>query len=439
MRSKKIIKTLAASLLLAPTVSSLSSCFFTYDLVVFNWGEYIDIDALYAFEDTYNVRVKYLTFDSNETMIKKLEGGTRYDVIFPSDYAVEEMAAKDLIEPLSSYDFTYYKEENLVPILKNALDKLKNEGTCTTVNGEYVSCTREDFAADQALTDHKFTAFKEGFDMLKYAVPYTFGQIGILYNKDKISKEEIERDGYDALMRLQNDDGSSRQVVLYDSSKDIVSMAMLATGHDFQYESQKAMDDAESWLTDLFEKKGDNIAIKADEILDDIPNGYYDIAFTFSGDAIYCINATLDDDGNSNWDFYVPEAKGENNNVRTNIYADTMVVMKNSPAKDLAFKFVDFMSSHDVTYLNTVYIGYTATRNDVYEEISNTPEETPCTHHDIDELAEHENHIPGMYNNVPAYRLFAEPEGQLDKFYRYDPEYKQKVEDLYLDIISSIA
>lgn len=435
MRSSKIIKTLAASLLLGPTVSSISSCS-SYDLVVFNWGEYIDLDALYAFEDTYGVKVKYLTFDSNETMIKKLEGGTRYDVIFPSDYAVEEMVAKDLIEPLSSYDFQYYKEENLVPILKNALDKLKNEGTCTTVDGQYVSWTREQFEQD---TDNKYSEFKEGFDMLEYAVPYTFGQIGILYNKDKISKEEIERDGYDALKAEKNADGSDRQVVLYDSSKDIVSMAMLATGHDFQYESQKAMDDARAWLTDLFQKKNDNLAIKADEILDDIPNGYYDIAFTFSGDAIYCINATLDENGQSNWDFYVPEAKGENNNVRTNIYADTMVVMKNSPAKDLAFKFIDFMSSHDASYLNTVYIGYTSTRNDVYEEISNTPESTPCDHHDIDALADSENHITGLYNNVPAYRLFAEPEGQVDKFYRYDPEYKLKVEELYLDIISIIS
>ena len=79
-------------------VPSLSSCG-SADLTLFNWGEYISMDALHRFEKEYGVKVKLRTYDSNELMLNKLEN-SNYDVIIPSDYAVEEMAVKDLIQPI---------------------------------------------------------------------------------------------------------------------------------------------------------------------------------------------------------------------------------------------------------------------------------------------------------------------------------------------------
>ena len=123
---KKIKKMLLLGCLLTSFVQSATSCS-SYDLVVFNWGEYIDNNVIYAFEDKYGVSVKYLTFDSNESMMQKLSGGARYDVVFPSDYAVEEMASKDLIEELDYSKFEYYKgEKDLVDLLKDSI-KLSNQ------------------------------------------------------------------------------------------------------------------------------------------------------------------------------------------------------------------------------------------------------------------------------------------------------------------------
>ena len=138
-------------------VPSLSSCG-SADLTLFNWGEYISMDALHRFEKEYGVKVKLRTFDSNELMLNKLEN-SNYDVIIPSDYAVEEMAVKDLIQPIDWNLIDFDPKTEMVPALYDALQELaKDHGT------------------------------EKGFDMLKYSVPYTWGELGILYRTDKISK-----------------------------------------------------------------------------------------------------------------------------------------------------------------------------------------------------------------------------------------------------------
>ena len=60
---------------------------------VYNWGQYISegddgcIDVIAEFEKRYpNIKVNYVTFDSNETMYTKMAGGgITVDVIIPSD------------------------------------------------------------------------------------------------------------------------------------------------------------------------------------------------------------------------------------------------------------------------------------------------------------------------------------------------------------------
>ncbi|MEG2245138.1 MAG: ABC transporter permease subunit, partial [Erysipelotrichaceae bacterium] len=56
------------------------------ELKVYNWGEYIDPAVNTAFEKQFGVKVVYDTFDSNELMYTKLQGGESFDVLIPSDY-----------------------------------------------------------------------------------------------------------------------------------------------------------------------------------------------------------------------------------------------------------------------------------------------------------------------------------------------------------------
>lgn len=71
-------------------------------LNVLNWTSYIPDDVIFDFEDEFGVRVNYSTYSSNEELLAKItssQTGT-YDVAFPSDYMVDLLISKQILEPL---------------------------------------------------------------------------------------------------------------------------------------------------------------------------------------------------------------------------------------------------------------------------------------------------------------------------------------------------
>ncbi|SKA72915.1 spermidine/putrescine transport system permease protein [Clostridium sp. USBA 49] len=90
----------------------------TQVLNVFNWSEYLPQSVIDKFEQTYNIKVNYSTFSSNEEMLAKImAGGSQYDLAVASDYMVEIMKKQNLLEELN--------KENL-PNLKNMGEQFMN-------------------------------------------------------------------------------------------------------------------------------------------------------------------------------------------------------------------------------------------------------------------------------------------------------------------------
>lgn len=369
MKSKKII--LLAALLGGIALPSLTSCG-TSDLVFFNWGEYIDTDLIEQFEEEEGVNVKMLTFDTNETMVEKLESST-YDVVVPSDYAIEELVSKEQLIELDQSKFTNYSEDKLVPSLKDSLDNLA-EGD-------------------------------DGFDLLKYAVPYTWGEVGLIYDSSVISEEEIQQQGWEALRTAKNEDGSDRKVCIYDAARDAYSIALAASGHNFVNPTEEQLSDATDWLLTMTDNLGDNISFKTDEILDEMPDHKYDICLDYSGDAIYSIMNELDPV--SPLKFYIPDAV-EGSDTRTNIYSDALCITKDCQNVDLAYKFIDFLCTTEAATANTEWIGYTTPLNEVYENVTSEG---------------------GYYEDVAD--VYKVNSTEKDHFYRYDSELKSTINDLW--------
>ncbi len=68
-------------------------------LHIYNWGNYTNPELLKKFEETYNVTVTLDGYDSNETMLAKVEaGGHGYDIVVPGDYMVAIMIEKGMLE-----------------------------------------------------------------------------------------------------------------------------------------------------------------------------------------------------------------------------------------------------------------------------------------------------------------------------------------------------
>ena len=69
-------------------------------LNVLNWSSYIPDSVIRDFEDETGIIVNYGTYSSNEECLAKVQSAKEgtYDLIFPSDYMIELMIKRDLIQ-----------------------------------------------------------------------------------------------------------------------------------------------------------------------------------------------------------------------------------------------------------------------------------------------------------------------------------------------------
>ncbi len=73
---------------------------------LYNWTDYIDPELLDKFEAETGIEVILDTFDSNETLLAKLQSGaTGYDIIMPSDYMVEQMIGLGMLQEVDVASF----------------------------------------------------------------------------------------------------------------------------------------------------------------------------------------------------------------------------------------------------------------------------------------------------------------------------------------------
>ena len=76
------------------------------ELNLYNWTDYISPDLLKRFETETGIKVNLDTYDSNETLLAKLQaGGANYDVILPSDYMVKQMIDLGLLQQVAPSTF----------------------------------------------------------------------------------------------------------------------------------------------------------------------------------------------------------------------------------------------------------------------------------------------------------------------------------------------
>ena len=261
---------------------------------VYNWGDYIDMDVIDIFEAETGIKVIYETFETNEDMYAKIAmGGSSYDVIFPSDYMVERMIQEQLLQPVNW---------NNVPNVKNIDPRFMNE-----------SYDPES----------------------KYAVPYTWGTMGVLYNTEMVMEEP---DSWDVLL----DETYKMDMFMLNAPRDTMAIALVMCGHDLNSTDPADLADAKQLLID---QKPLVLAYVVDEVKDKMIAGEATVALVWSGDATYCMSES--DELN-----YVVPKEG------SNIFYDSMCIPHNARNVSGAEKFIDFMCRADIAAMNYEYVGY---------------------------------------------------------------------------------
>jgi spermidine/putrescine transport system substrate-binding protein len=263
-------------------------------LQVYNWGDYIDERVIDMFEEKYDIKVIYDTFDTNESMYVKLKGGgSNYDVAFPSDYMVERLIKEDLIEEI---DF------NNIP------------------NYKYI--------------DQRFKGLAYDADN-KYSVPYMWGTLGIIYNK-KMVDEPIDS------WKVLWDKKYAKKIFMLDSSRDSIGVALKMLGYSLNSRDKNELEKAKEAL---IEQKPLVLSYAGDEVKGNTIAEQAALALVWSGDAVYMKRE------NSNLEYAIPKEG-------SNLWFDAMVIPKGSKHKKEAELFINFMCETEIAYINTDYIGY---------------------------------------------------------------------------------
>lgn len=278
-------------------------------LKVYNWGEYMDPEVNAAFEKEFGVKVIYDTFDSNELMYTKLQGGESYDVLFPSDYMIERLIQEDKLQPLDKGVIT-----NL-PVLADGVKKLQYDPKNT------------------------------------YSVPYFWGTVGIVYNKTKVDKADLEKEGFNIFL----DQKYKGRIYLYDSERDSFMMALKALGYSMNTANPKELKEAYEWLVNVVNTM--NPEIVTDEVIDSMINGNKDMALVYSGDAAYILEE------NEDMDFFMP-------NEGTNLWSDAMVIPKDAKNPKLANAYINFVLEYEQSMKDSVFVGYASSNGEVLDELS---------------------------------------------------------------------
>lgn len=278
-------------------------------LHVYNWGEYTGENIISGFEELTGAKVIMDNFDSNEQMYIKVANGDAYDVLVPSDYMIQRMMQEKMLQKLEPETRKECLGE-LADAIKGLPYDPKNE----------------------------------------YSIPYFWGTVGIVYDKTKVSEEDLEKDGWDIFL----DQKFKGDIYLYDSERDSFMMALKALGYSMNTTNQDELNDAYNWLIQCVQTMDPEIV--TDEIIDNMAQARKALGLIYSGDAAYVMSE------NENIGFYMPKSG-------TNLWSDAMVIPKNAKNPKLANEFIRYITSYDAAMDNSSYVGYTSPNKEVMEEL----------------------------------------------------------------------
>jgi spermidine/putrescine transport system substrate-binding protein len=267
----------------------------TYNLTIYNWGDYIDPDLLSKFEKETGIHVTYETFDSNEAMFTKVQqGGTQYDIAIPSEYMIDKMKEAKLLE---------------------RLDHSKIKGL------------------ENIQSDFLNLSFDRGNT---FSIPYFWGTLGIVYN-DQMVKGNPPQHWNDLW-----DKKYKNNLLLIDGAREVLGLSLDSLGYSINTHNQEELKKASEKLVSLTPNVK---AIVADELKMYMAQDEAAVGVTFSGEA----RAMMDENEHLH---YVIPSEG------SNLWFDNIVIPKTVKNKDGAYKFINFMLRPENAAQNSEYVGY---------------------------------------------------------------------------------
>lgn len=305
---KKFMSLIICICVLFSSLSLFASAADEVVLNVYNWGEYIEQGTIEMFEEKYpNITVNYTTYDSNEAMYSKIvSGAADYDIVIPSDYMISKLISEDMLAELDYSNIPNYN--NIGDVYKNLSYDPDN----------------------------------------KYTVPYFWGTVVVIYNSLHVDEADVADESLDLLWNEKY----AGKILMFDNPRDSFGIALTKLGYSMNSENDSEWQEAAKLLS---EQKPIVQAYVMDAIFDKMESGEAWIAPYYAGDAL------IIQETNPDIRFYMPKEG-------TNMFFDSMCVLKTSEHKKEAELFINFMCEPEIAAMNAETVGY-ATPNTAAEKL----------------------------------------------------------------------
>lgn len=285
---------------------------------VYCFGDYIDPELEYEFEEAtgYDVVIDY--FDTNEELYPVIKNNTaKYDVICASDYMIAKLINEGLLAEIdySNVPNSAYISENVKP-------------------------------------------FMEEFDAgMKHSVPHTWGTYGIMFNKEMVNPADI--DSWEDLW----DEKYADQIVMPDSMREMYMIAGKVLGYSMNTTSEKEVKE----MTDLLLKQKPLVYKLANDSARDLMIGESAaLAVVNSGEVLYSQEL------NDNMEYVIPKEG-------TEVWTDCWAITANAANKAGGEAWINFMLEEDSAEDNFEYLTYAIPNTQIAdltdEEVLNPPKE----------------------------------------------------------------
>jgi spermidine/putrescine transport system substrate-binding protein len=295
-------------------------------LKVYNWADYIDEDLIPEFEAWYKeqtgktIHVQYETFDINENMLTEIEMGHEdYDCVCPSEYIIERMLRKMLLQPIDrNFGKTPDYIGNVSPYFTNLLSQMGHEAVKAT----------------------------------DYAVGYMWGTTGWLYNTEFVKAEDME--SWEALL----DPKFSQRIFMKDAVRDVYSTLVLYARYQDILEGKVTRDELVARVTPenlqavekvLREAKPNIAGWEVDFGKEMMTKGKAWVNLTWSGDAMWSIEEAAVN--GVTLDYRVPKEG-------SNVWFDGWVIPIYARNPKAASYFINFLCMSENAIRNMDEIGY---------------------------------------------------------------------------------
>jgi putrescine transport system substrate-binding protein len=284
---------------------------------VYNWSDYIEPSLLEAFTKETGIRIKYDTFDANETLeTKLLAGKSGYDVVAPTAYFLERQIKAGLFRKL---------DKAKIPNLGNAWSEIAQRlGTYDPGN--------------------------------EHAVNYMWGTTGIGYNVKKA--REILGAGADVQAEMASWDIVFKPeslarfkdcgVHMLDSPDDILPAAMNYLGINPNSKQPADLEKAAELVTKV---RPSVRKFHSSEYLNALASGEICLVVGWSGDIKQAQKRAAAANAGIEVGYAIPKGGAQ-------MWFDNFAIPKDAPNPDEAHAFIDYMMRPEVAAKNSNFLGY---------------------------------------------------------------------------------